>query len=253
MSLAKDSSQYISISVRNHIGYVVLNRPEQHNAMSRQMWEALPKQLVSLKESGAKLIIISGSGTSFAAGADLAELAQIDGPDSAKKNWQAIANCLNFLASFDLPTIACINGACLGGGLLLACACDLRYAAESATFALPVAKLGIVLDDQNVLRLTRLIGPQFAKELMFSGQIIDSQKALAIGLVASLHKPEQLSIYVDEQARKIAANAHTSILAAKRSIDRVCQILSSHENEEAVIESYLSSEFRARIKGVRPE
>ncbi len=241
------------MSVRDQIGYVLLNRPEQHNAMSRRMWETLPKQLVSAKESGAKLIIISGSGTSFASGADLVELAQIRTFSEAKENWQAIANCLNFLASFDLPIIACINGACLGGGLLLACACDIRYASEQATFALPVAKLGIVLDDQNVLRLTRLIGPQFAKELMFTGQVIDSKKAMNIGLLASIHKPEQLALYVDEQARKIVANAGSSILAAKRSIDRVCQILTSQENDEAVIESYLSSEFRARIKGVRPE
>lgn len=138
------------LDVQDSVGRLILNRPNVHNAISRQMWEAMPAKLEALKQRGAKVVVVSGQGNSFAAGADFKELAQIKDYSHARENWYAIANCLNAVAQFSLPTIASIHGNCMGGGLLLALACDLRFASESASFALPVAKLGIVLDDENL-------------------------------------------------------------------------------------------------------
>jgi enoyl-CoA hydratase/carnithine racemase len=241
----------IIASVKDNIGSIVLNRPELHNAISQSMWENLPGALSEIHGNGAKVVIIEGSGSAFASGADLSELGKIDSYEDASKLWQAIAGCLNYLSDFDLPVVAKIDGSCLGGGCLLAVACDLRFASEVSTFAIPIAKLGIVLDDSNVARLTNLVGPAIAKEMLMTGRTISSTRAEAIGLINQSCPQPELAGIVSSIAGKIADNAQISIFSAKASVNKTLHLPQPTFDDKAVISSYISDEFRKRIKGGR--
>lgn len=237
------------LSVENAVGYLVLNRPENHNAVSKAMWQSLPNALETLKANGAKIIVLTGQGQSFASGADLDELKSLDSYESAQAQWDAISKAIDFLWSFSMPTIAKINGPCLGGGLLLALACDLRYASEKATFGIPIARLGIILDERNIKRLVRLVLPGRAKELLFLGTLISAFKAEEIGLVNAVVKIEELDALVGDVVAKIAHNAANSILRSKESVNRA-QLQDeedSPQDERELVESYLSDDLKQRI------
>jgi enoyl-CoA hydratase/carnithine racemase len=237
-------------SVRGSVGHAILNRPDFHNAISKQMWHDLPTALQSMKDAGAKVIVFSGSGESFASGADLCELERLDSYAGAREHWFAIRDCLEALWSFELPTIASINGPCLGGGCLLALACDLRYASQAASFGIPTARLGIVLDDGNVARLIAAVGPAHARELLYTGATINSARAAAIGLVNEVVEHARLEEIVSKVAEQIAGNAAISMLNAKLSVNRNQLAVQAQGNpdDEVVIGSYLGSEFRRRIR-----
>lgn len=240
--------------IEQSVGYLYLNRPDVHNAISRSMWDAIPIELEKLKNKGARLIVIAGKGPSFAAGADFKELRQIKNYSQAKDNWQSIANCLNAVSRFSLPTIAMIQGNCMGGGLLLAIACDLRYAADNASFALPIARLGIVLDDGNINRLVSLVGPSMAKEIIYLARVLTAKRALQIGLVNDCMPETQLEQSVELHAQEIIKNSASTIEEAKLSCGRACarasESLASTQDESAVVNSYLSEEFLSRLESL---
>lgn len=246
--MAEVESELFS-ELHESVGYCYLNRPSVHNAISRQMWESLPSEFDSLKKRGAKVIVVSGRGSSFAAGADFKELAQIKDYSQARENWNSIANCLNAIATFPLPTIAMIRGNCMGGGLLLALACDLRYAADDANFALPIAKLGIVLDDDNIQRLVSLVGVACAKEILYLARTVSAQKAAQMKLINDFAKDNQLEELVKLAALDIAKNAGSSIEQAKLSCARITARKNA-QDESDVVSSYLSEEFRARCSAL---
>jgi len=111
-------------SLDHGVGHVVLNRPENHNAINKEMWAAIPPLLTALQKQGARSIIIHGEGDDFSSGANTSEAAQLKNYDDAKDLWHSIRNSLQAVYEFELPTIAMIHGACFGGGCLLATACD---------------------------------------------------------------------------------------------------------------------------------
>lgn len=227
------------------IATITFNRPDAANAISTAMWESLPRLIHKLIEDGSRLLIFTGSGKYFAAGADFEDLRQIVDYATAARFWQAISTALETIAELEIPTIAMVNGPCLGGGCLLANACDLRFAAlDSAIFAIPVARLGIILDDSNVQRLVNLIGQAKAKELLFSAATIGSTRAATIGLINQAVEDARLEAYTLEFARTILANSSLTVAATKASIAR----LNNHVREqERAIVGYLSSDFRNRM------
>lgn len=241
-------SEELQYSIDGKLGFVILSRPRLHNAISRAMWESFPDIFINLKSKGAQTIIVTGQGSSFASGADITEFKQISDWESARGFWSAIKECLDFIVEFELPTIAMINGACIGGGLLLALATDIRIASENSSFALPIARLGIVLDEANIARLVSLVGPAFAKELLFSGATITSTAAEQRGLVNRIVPANALQNEVIHLARQFVLNAATSLLQSKKTINKI--VGSGNEDtaeERLVVNSYLSSEFRSRL------
>ncbi len=234
-----------------NIGWLTINRPKFRNAISQKMWIAIPEKLDQLRVDGARAIIISGASSTFASGADLHELDLIDNYSKAQTFWYAIREALNYVYAFELPTIAMIDGPCIGGGLLLAIACDIRWSSNEATFGVPVAKLGIVLDDENIARLTHLVGPAMAKLMLFTGDNISSKEAYDVGLVNKLESPNELRNSVEKITRRIVGNGYGSIIESKRSVRRATDsgntaLLPQHET--VVVSSYLTSDFRSRIK-----
>ena len=145
----------------------------------------------------------------------------------------------------------------MGGGCLMAMACDLRYAASTARFSIPVGKLGIVLDDSNILRLMSLVGPAIASELLYTGMSISAADAEAVGLINRALDISELPQFVNEVCNSICENGQASVFEAKCSIARILShahpegALASFDDQSRVVESYLSHDFQARISQKR--
>jgi enoyl-CoA hydratase/carnithine racemase len=244
----------ILMSMEGPIARISFNRPELRNALSREMWKALAPTIAAVISRGARVIIFSGESGSFAAGADINELAAVNDMADAEDFATAIADGIEAIAHARATTIAMIDGPCMGGGCLIAAACDLRYATQTSIFALPVARLGIVLDQTNILRLNSLIGPAWLKELLYTGATIDSITAQHIGLIIDyFDKPDKLLKYVMERAQLISANSLESILGAKATINSLYNLNRElptalrGPNSKEVAASYFSADLKARL------
>jgi enoyl-CoA hydratase/carnithine racemase len=233
--------------VENKVGWIGLNRPSTRNAISKTMWEELPSALTALQNEGARVIVFEGEGDVFCAGADLVELQALNSKDAAREHWLAIRNALNMVARFELPTIAMIHGPCMGGGCLLACACDLRYCSSEARFSVPVAQLGILLDDDNIARMISLIGRGFTAEMLFTAAPIDARRAELMGLVNASVATGDLRETVLEAAAGIVRNVPGAMAKTKRRINALSDVLVAEQDQTPMIESYLSDEFRSRV------
>ncbi|RFU40592.1 enoyl-CoA hydratase/isomerase family protein [Actinomadura logoneensis] len=166
--------------VADGVGTITIDRPAKRNAMSAAMWRELPELLDGMAgDPSVRAVVLTGAGGDFCAGADIAELADINRPD--RGHLSTLAE--EALAAFPKPTVAAIEGFCVGGGCQLAAACDLRFAAEDARFGITPAKLGIVYPLSATARLVRLVGPSAAKYLLFSADLVDAGHALRIGLL----------------------------------------------------------------------
>jgi enoyl-CoA hydratase/carnithine racemase len=239
---------HIQSRLSNQIGYVLINRPESHNAISRQMWLDIPTHMQQLMKEGARILVIEGCEGAFAAGADVYELQSISSLEEARLAWDAIEQALDFVHSFPLPTIAAINGACLGGGCLLASSCDLRYASKRSRFSVPIAKLGIVIDDTTLGRLAALIGVSRCKELIYRAAVIDAQRAYDWGLLNDVFADEAFDESMQNIYSQILQNSDLSIKEAKTSFSRFTALATSHsENEQLVVASYIGPDFRQRV------
>lgn len=243
-------SNNISISVKDGIGRLLLNRPESRNAISKQMWLDIPQCLSELRSAGAVVIVFEGNGDCFAAGADIMELKDIEDTEAAGSAWSAIASALDFVYNFDLPTVAAVDGPCLGGACLLACACDLRYASHRSSFAIPVARLAIVLDDASLARLSNLLGLARAKELIFRARVLNAEEAYSWGLVNEVFAGPEYAARLLFVLSELVGNSPLTIKESKASFRRIYGINAVGNNEEVVLSSYLSADFRKRIQQV---
>lgn len=227
-----------------------INRPEAHNALSEEMWNAIPQFIQEEALRGTRVIILEGSEGNFGAGADLNQMRELKSAEDAGRLWHAIVSALESIYFSPLPVIAKIRGSCLGGSCLLASACDIRLAALDARFAIPVARLGIVLDDGCLDRLRELIGPAWTKQLIFSACTVDGGKAEKIGLVTEAIEPERLDEHCEQLALQIAENSPNTILECKRSLRRHRLKTDSEtvrQQLETIKNSYVSSEFKERL------
>ncbi len=240
-------------SVEKNIGYIMLNRPEQHNAIRKEMWLALPQVMASLQKQGALCIIIHGEGDDFSSGANTTEAAQLKTYEEASDHWHAIRDSLQAVWEFELPTIAMIHGVCFGGGCLLACACDLRVASDEAMFAIPVAWLGLTLDDLTMARLVSLVGPANAKKLLLTGDSINSAEAHRIGLINNVMPLSHLRSTADGFAIRMISNVPFSVSSCKKAINRiVCEEpLSPEVNDQEVVSAFISQAFQDKVKRKR--
>ena len=237
-------------SLRGSIGYLRLNCPDQRNAISKDMWRAIPTEMNALETQGARVIVVLGEGDGFSSGANTQEAAQISSHADAADLWHTIRDSLKAVAAVELPTIAMIHGSCFGGGCLLACACDLRIASSDSVIGIPVARLGLTLDDGTMLRLVSLIGPAHAKRLLFTGDSMDGTEAEKIGLVNFVVSHSRLRAATDELANRILANVQFSIQSGKKSINRIVSqsLLASEANDDEVVGAFISEAFQQKVK-----
>ena len=209
----------IRLEKREGIGYLTLNRPEVRNAFNQEMIDELTDALRRIdKDEEIRVLIITGAGKSFQAGADIAELSVMSPMDILRWN-EGIVRINARLEKLRQPVIAAMNGAAMGGGLELAISCTLRVMAESAKTALPEVKLGIIPGTGGTQRLPRLIGKGRAAELLLTGAAVNAREALDMGLVNRIAPDEKVMETAEELAHAIIANAPIAVEMAKDALE----------------------------------
>jgi enoyl-CoA hydratase/carnithine racemase len=198
---------------------LTLNRVEQRNALTPELIDALAAELDRVDADGeARALVLAGAGGAFCAGYDLNLLASPGRADAGSERDRVERLCSR-LRAVRVPTIAQVHGVASGAGCDLAVSCDLRFVSTEARFAMPPARLGILYTRAGIARLAALVGPAVAKELLFSGELVDAERALAIGLANRVVPAERLEAETEAFARVVAANAPLSVAASKRIVD----------------------------------
>ena len=222
---------FVEVSKQGHVGIVTMNRPETLNALSSAVFADLLKAFdVVENDEEIYVVVVTGAGRSFVAGADISEMATMNVVEG--KNFGDLGNqAMLRLERMEKPTIAAINGFALGGGCELAMSCDIILAAGpnaegkgGAKFGQPEVGLGITPGFSGTQRLPRRVGTAKAKELIFSGKMIDAQQAKEIGLVNAVYAPEELLNGAVAMAKSFTANAPIAVKYAKACIDRGMQM-----------------------------
>jgi len=204
------------------VARLMIDRAPKKNAFDQAMWEKLPELLAeAMRDPAVRVMILqSAAAGTFSAGADIAEFAAgARYSEWRRRNQAAIRRAQHELARAEKPTIALVEGACIGGGCGLAIACDLRVAAPAARFAITPARLGLVYSLHDTKLLVDLVGPSQAKRILFTGDQIDAAEALRIGLVDMV--AEDAPAAASALARSIAAASPHSVSASKKIIRRI--------------------------------
>jgi enoyl-CoA hydratase len=208
-------------SVTDGVGVITFSNPDKRNAMSLDMWDGLGQALIELRDDAdVRVVILTGAGDkAFVSGADISQFEKTRHNAQASEEYSKRSDAQRtLLANYPKPTIACIRGFCLGGGMQLAMLADIRIASENSQFGIPAAKLGIAYGYDGLNHLVSLVGPSWARLLLYTGMRIDSAEALRIGLVDRVVGDAELWNATAEIARTISSNAPLAIKAAKITI-----------------------------------
>lgn len=206
------------------VGWLRVDNPPRRNAMTLQMWRKLPALIADFERNPqVRAIVLTGTGDkAFVSGADISEFAQVrNTPQDVEAYETAVDAAERALRDTLLPTIAAVNGLCYGGGLGLASSCDLRYAASSARFCMPAAKLGLGYGLPGVKAFLELLGPSSLKAIFFTGEPFDATLAAGMGFVNGVFDDDRFHDDVQEVARGIAANAPLTLRALKQAVKAV--------------------------------
>ena len=203
------------------VARLVIDRVEKRNALTRAMWEALPGLLAGLAaDAQVKILLVTGAGPSFSAGADIGDLvsgADLDDPmgEIRESNLRAQAA----LREFAKPTLAVVRGHCVGGGLEIAVNCDFRFAATGSTFGVTPARIGVVYPPAAIKVLLDLVGPATAKYLLFSGELLTAEQAESKGLVDRVIPAADLDAAVEQFTATLVSRSQLTIRSAKETIN----------------------------------
>jgi enoyl-CoA hydratase len=211
-------------SAADGVGIITFNNPEKRNAMSLDMWEGLGHALVELRDNpDIRVVVLTGAGDkAFVSGADISQFEKTRHNAEASEEYSRRSAAQRaLLADYPKPIIACIRGFCLGGGMQVAMAADIRIASDNSQFGIPAAKLGIAYGYDGLKNLVSLVGPSWARLLMYTGMRIDAVEAVRIGLVDRVVADADLWDATSEIARTISGNAPLAIKAAKITIAQV--------------------------------
>lgn len=209
---------FVKLERQGHVGIMTISRPEALNALNSQVLTDLDAAIDQVeKDAEIYVVILTGDGRSFVAGADIGEMKGFSAIDGKRFGVHG-GNVFLKLENLSKPVIAAINGFALGGGCELAMACDIRLASEKAKFGQPEVGLGITPGFGGTQRLPRIVGVSKAMELILTGKTIGAAEAKAIGLVSEVYPPEELMGKAVEMAEMICANAQIAVCQAKRCI-----------------------------------
>lgn len=244
----------IKVEYSNNIATITLNLPEKRNSLSIKMMGELTQALDEIEQDGkARVVVLTGAGRSFCAGADLEDLQKTmnlkpSGVEPSLKSWFLL---IRRIKNVELPIIAAVNGHALGGGFALAIACDIRIAAEDVKTGAVFVQRGASSADMGVSWiLPRIVGAAWAAELMFTGDIIDAAKAERIGLFNHVVPGEQLMQAAQEMAAKLAAGPPLALKFTKRALNRsVWEGLQGQLEYESATQSlvFLSDDFHEGV------
>jgi enoyl-CoA hydratase len=203
------------------IGWLIFNNPERRNAISSDMWQAIPGVLAAFEEDAeVRVIVFTGAGDkAFVSGADISQFDRQRNSHEANQLYTAhSAAATRAMEQLAKPSIAMIRGYCMGGGMVIALTCDLRIANEDARFGIPAARLGLGYGFEGVQRLVDVVGPTHASEILFTARQFESNEALDMGLINRITASSELEAVVRSYAGMIAENAPLTLRAAKLAI-----------------------------------
>ena len=212
------ASDKILSRVDGAVGRVTFNNPERRNAVSLDMWEAVEQAVDGFAADPAvRVVVFSGAGgKAFVSGADISKFENERASREAVEHYNdTTARAYRKIERLAKPTIAQIDGYCVGGGVALAVCCDLRICGENSRFSVPAAKLGLGYGFAGVNRLVNLVGPSFAKEIFFTARLFSAGEAEAMGLVNRVVPDDEVAATVEKTAAAITANAPLTVNAIK--------------------------------------
>lgn len=238
----------LSYQSRPPIGEIVLNQPSKRNAISAEMWAALPPAIADAeRDRQVSLIVLRGEGGHFAAGADITEFAKVyESPTSAERYTQTMLEALVALERSTKPSLAAIRGSCVGGGCSIALACDFRFASTTAMFGVTPGKLGLVYSLADTRRLVSAVGESNAKDLLMTGRIIAADEARSIGLCSRVLPDQGLEDAVTSFGDSLAEVSRWSARATKEMI-RILKSGAGDEDPTAMrllVQSFSGADFK---------
>jgi enoyl-CoA hydratase/carnithine racemase len=237
-----DAAPHLRVTRDGGIVTVTLDRPDKHNAISYAMWHALGRLLPVLAEDEAcDVVVLRGTpGGPFSSGADIGEFSTLRAdPAGAKLYGEAVEAGEQALLRFPKPTVALVQGFAIGGGSQVALACDLRVCGRDSRFGIPPAKLGIVYALGSTARLVEVVGPAWARWILLTGELLDADTALRIGMVHEVVEPGQVEERTYALARTVASRARVSVVGGKALIARAVQ--GRLDEDDEVLALYRSS------------
>lgn len=246
----------------DRLGWIIFDHPERRNAISAEMWRAIPAAAANMEQDpDVRVVIMRGAGEmAFVSGADISEFERNRSGVGAQEYDQTNAHAFVALATLSKPLIASIHGFCVGGGCALSLTADLRYAADDAVFAIPAARLGLGYNAAGLEALVRIVGFAAAKEIFFTARRFTAAEALRMGLVNRVIPKADLDATVRQTAEQIAANAPLTIHSAKIVLNELTKD-APHRDHAAIMQSirdcYASADYlegvRAFLEKRRPE
>lgn len=250
MKLTDQKKVYLQIE--NNIGTIYINRPEKRNALTYDMWVDLAELVDKCNANPEIKVIVFRSTTekAFSAGADIGEFKTIRyTAEGAEKYNDATMVLEEKITQSPKPSIAMISGFCVGGGCEIAVACDFRFSDPTGCFGITPAKLGLIYNTPGTKNLVDLVGPSNAKDILFTGRIIDAKEAVQMGLINRIIEPAQLEQETYEFARLICQNAQMAVRGSKTIINRVLHgdVKDSDETANLVLQSFVSDDYREGV------
>lgn len=240
------------IERRGGTSTLVIDHPERRNALSVDMWTRIPSLVAEVGANiDVRVLVVRGAGgEAFASGADISEFESTRSTADQNVDYdRLVRSATEALSTVDKPVIAAIHGFCMGGGLGLALGCDIRIAADDATFAIPAARLGVGYNAPGVQTLVDLVGPSATKRLLFTGARINADEALVMGLVDEVHPKAALDGRIAELTGAIERNAPLTLRAVKIAVRGALGVGPSDVDVSAAIRQCFDSEDFA--EGVR--
>ena len=210
------------VEKKGAIGWIVFNQPQKRNAINGAMWRGIPAAMKQFDaDTDVRCVAFRGAGSeAFSAGADISEFQKIRAERQSVSQYDGLLDeVLHSIQDSRKPSLAMIHGFCMGGGLEVALACDLRYCGKSAQFAIPAAKLGLAYNVEGHKRLLETVGHARAREIMFLGGRYDAAQGLAMGLVHRVVADAQLEELVNSVLKILCENAPLAIANSKTIIE----------------------------------
>jgi len=243
----------VLVERRGDVVWLTFNRPEARNAMTFAMYERMAEVAGEVDaDRGVRALVLTGAGGAFVSGTDISQFSAFSEEHDALEYEARMDAWMSALERVRVPTIAALRGPVVGGGAAIAAACDLRIAAPSARFGVPVARtLGNCFSMANLVRLSSLIGVARVKEIVFTARLVDADEALRIGLYHEVTKDEDALVpRVDELARTIASHAPLTLQATKEALRRIQGRMLPEESADLILLCYMSRDFREGVQAI---
>lgn len=248
--LQGEITDHIVAEKRGAAGWLTFNDPQRHNAISYAMWEAIPVVLQAFAEDpGIRAVVLQGAGgKAFVSGANISQFDTLRSGEEAVQAYERVAEAAQLaLYDYDKPTLAYIQGYCIGGGLNIALCCDIRLASEGSSFAIPAGKLGLGYRLTAIRNLVTAVGPANALEIFLTAARYTAQEAKELGLLSKVASTEELPAVLEKMLSQIQANAPLTLRAGKRMIRQMQQLGPEVDVEgmrRLVMECFESNDYR---------